>query len=637
MPPNRWPGGSIPSGVPYEDLPITNPHCNTDSCHAFAAGWNESYRETSLISQIDYGFWVLCYYLSWTVLFVVAYSIHLIRDHLVRRDSKGNAPTQHPDWKSILVARYRSVAYRRFTGRLSALPSFGILSLFSVSTVFCACLIFPEQPYLRSHFRFGSPPLSVRCALCIAALMPLLIALGGKVNLITVATGVCYTKLSVFHRYVGGVIFALSTIHVIPHMYAPVKDGGVAYLAQLYIDQKRELSGTILYFLFIWLMLLSLPWVRRRAHEFFVCSHVFLGVSFIGILAWHIKGEYISPVYMYVTVGVLLIQSILRLAGGRTITGYPTTIEPLPCRVTKVTIEVPPSFRWRPGHHAFLRMLHLSVLDNHPFTIASVPDRGGRSGHRLVFLVRAHAGFTARLSAAAAKPPAAPPLVRTLVAGGTGITAVLPWALHLAGHMAEGGCRLRAVRLAWIVREVDCVRWVGRELIDAVNEVAGAGAGRRLVVDVYVTGGEAEEKASAGGRGESGGVEGRPDSAGTEASGEGRGSGGSAEQLAAPLPCYKAWRLRSCSDPSTEAVDAHGRTGAASAREEGGLNMHYGRPSVAQLLPTLLSGTRAFVLGCGPESMKVELSNAVAELQLDMVVKAKRMQSIVLHTEAFGW
>ncbi|EKG12843.1 ferric reductase transmembrane component 7 [Macrophomina phaseolina MS6] len=240
MPPNRWPGGSIPSGVPYEDLPITNPHCNTDSCHAFAAGWNESYRETSLISQIDYGFWVLCYYLCWTVLFVVAYSIHLIRDHLVRRDSKGNAPTQHPDWKNILVARYRSVAYRRFTGRLSALPSFGILSLFSVSTVFCACLIFPEQPYLRSHFRIGSPPLSI------------------------------------------------------PHMYAPVKDGGVAYLAQLYIDQKRELSGTILYFLFIWLMLLSLPWVRRRAHEFFVCSHVFLGVSFIGILAWHIKGEYIS-------------------------------------------------------------------------------------------------------------------------------------------------------------------------------------------------------------------------------------------------------------------------------------------------------------------------------------------------------
>mgnify|MGYP001626695783 CR=1 FL=1 len=220
MPPNRWPDGPLPSGTPYADLPITDSHCMNDSCDAFAAGWNESYRETSLISQIDYGYWTLCYYLSWAVLFTLANLIYLLKDYHTRRWIRRDASGSGSSWTDRVVARYRSVVYRRFTGRLHALPSFGILALLSLSTAFFACLVFPEQDYLRSHFRFGSPPLSVRCALCISALMPLLIALGGKVNIVTMLTGICYTKLNILHRYIGGLIFALATTHAVrrPHL-----------------------------------------------------------------------------------------------------------------------------------------------------------------------------------------------------------------------------------------------------------------------------------------------------------------------------------------------------------------------------------------------------------------------------------
>lgn len=215
MAPNRWPDEPLPSGTPYADLPISNPNCMNDTCNAFAAGWNESYKDTSLISQLDYGFWTLCYYLSWGVLFALGNFIYLLRDYHARRYTR-RQPSTHPcSWRHRVVAFYRSVIYRRFTGRLQALPSFGMLALLSLSTVFFICLIFPEQPYLRSRFRFGSPPLSVRCALVISALMPLLIALGGKVNIVTLLTGICYTKLNILHRYVGGVIFALSTIHMV--------------------------------------------------------------------------------------------------------------------------------------------------------------------------------------------------------------------------------------------------------------------------------------------------------------------------------------------------------------------------------------------------------------------------------------
>ncbi|KAL1629787.1 hypothetical protein SLS56_005183 [Neofusicoccum ribis] len=81
---------------------------------------------------------------------------------------------------------------------------------------------------------------------------------------------------------------------MIPHIYAPIKDGGFNYLAQLYIDHKRELSGTILYFLFIWILILSVPWIRSRFYEFFAYMHIFLGFAFTGVLWWHIEGEYMA-------------------------------------------------------------------------------------------------------------------------------------------------------------------------------------------------------------------------------------------------------------------------------------------------------------------------------------------------------
>ncbi|KAL1634854.1 hypothetical protein SLS58_010483 [Diplodia intermedia] len=364
--------------------------------------------------------------------------------------------------------------------------------------------------------------------------MPLLIALGGKVNIVTVLTGICYTKLNILHRYVGGLIFALATTHAVPHLYAPIKDGGVNYLAQLYINQKRELSGTILYFLFLWLIALSIPRLRRTFYELFVYTHIFLGLAFIGILAWHINGEYISPIYTYVTLFILGAQSALRpLLSTRSLiflAGHPTTLEPLPGAITKVRVHVPATLRWKPGDHAFLRMPALSLLDNHPFTIASVPTG---SNNAMTFLVRTHAGFTSRLAALAAtrehSPAASPlfggssvtslesqtsqtqptattaneaattpsplPLLRTLidgphsrgsrlpalhdaadtvvlVAGGTGVTAAVPWLVSLCRRMAASAsprCRVRNVRLVWVVRKAECVEWI-REEVEAACE-----------------------------------------------------------------------------------------------------------------------------------------------------------------------
>ncbi|GME37512.1 putative ferric reductase protein [Neofusicoccum parvum] len=267
--------------------------------------------------------------------------------------------------------------------------------------------------------------------MCISALMPLLAALAGKVNFVTWVTGASYAELNIFHRYVGGVVFALATIHTVPHIVAPIKDGGGDYMAQLFIAHKRELSGVILYFIFLVMMVLSVPWVRRRFYEFFAFTHIILGMAFFGVLWWHIKGEYASPIYIYSTVGIFVLSNLLRIVHRNrsflrgnplckcgwegALGGFPTKFEQLPGNITKVTVDVPASMRWKPGRHSYIRMPRIAVFGNHPFTVASIPSTSPNEPNQLVFLIRAHAGFTRSLAQSAAlhqppSPVSSPPI-----------------------------------------------------------------------------------------------------------------------------------------------------------------------------------------------------------------------------------
>ncbi|KAF9639832.1 putative ferric reductase protein [Lasiodiplodia theobromae] len=407
MAPNRWPNAPMPSGVSYADLPITDPNCMNMSCKAFAAGWNESQDEIPLMTLVNYSYWTMTYYMTWIIIFVVAHMVHVLSDRFTRARTPGSPP--RAGWTHKLAASYRSIAYRRFGGWWTKLgmPSLGLFALLALSTIFFICLLFPGPAYLRSRFRFGSPPLSVRCAMTISALLPLLIALAGKVNMFTWVTGASYAELNIFHRYIGGVLFALATMHTVPHLVAPIQDGGYDMLAQLFIWKRRELSGVILYFVFICLMLLSIPAVRRRFYEFFVFTHIFLGVSFFGLLWWHIKGEYASPIYIYTTVGIFILSNLLRILQRNKsvlhgkLGGFPTRIERLPGKITKLTVEVPAALRWKAGQHSYVRMPRgvSNIFDNHPFTIASIPSTSGPSqqSNKMVFLIRAHRGFTGAL------------------------------------------------------------------------------------------------------------------------------------------------------------------------------------------------------------------------------------------------
>lgn len=80
--------------------------------------------------------------------------------------------------------------------------------------------------------------------------------------------------------------------------------------------------------------------------------------------------------------------------------GYPTTLEHLPGNMTRVAVRVPAKMRWKPGQHCYIAIPGISSIGNHPFTVASIPNRKNcQDNNEVVLLIRECGGFTKMLGA----------------------------------------------------------------------------------------------------------------------------------------------------------------------------------------------------------------------------------------------
>lgn len=229
-------------GVPHvpsiENLSLTDSRCNNDSCTAYYAAHNLSQATVSFYKQFDYGHWLAWYYAAFILMASLFYLTTLyLNKHSAPHST--NLESQKPTVLDKLQAYRRWITYRRLRGRFTnslGLPSLGMLIFLLVGVAVLFAMAFAIRPYYRERRGFGSPPLSIRTGLMAASLTPLLIALGGKVNLVTMLTGIGYEKLNVIHRWVGWMMFGLSLAHTIPFLVAPLRDGGYAALHDVFYE-----------------------------------------------------------------------------------------------------------------------------------------------------------------------------------------------------------------------------------------------------------------------------------------------------------------------------------------------------------------------------------------------------------------
>ena len=227
---------SLPSTLPYvgsrtANLSLSDPRCNSDACKAFYEAHQLSQATVSYNHQYDYGHYSTWYYIVVIGLFTVAFWVRHIQERRHRASHGSTKPTSHI--RSKAVAAWRLIAYRRVPGWLSdrfGLPSIGLLIFFLLSILYLILLTFLVRPYYRQHRGYGSPPLGVRTGLMAVALTPLIVALSGKANIVTLLTGIGHEKLNIVHRWVAWMAFALSIVHTVPFIVAPLHDGGYAAL-----------------------------------------------------------------------------------------------------------------------------------------------------------------------------------------------------------------------------------------------------------------------------------------------------------------------------------------------------------------------------------------------------------------------
>jgi len=191
---------------PLWKLPLSDSRCMNASCEAFVVEYNASQERYPNSHYLNFGVWTVCFWGGLVGIFTLLHIRHRITDRRWARCMNEK-----------FLACWRFFTYRRLSGRLGEHLdlSYGILVLLAAATVFLSVLPFYQGFLLREQFRFGSPPLSVRCAMIISALTPVMMLLAGKMNLVTLLTGISYAKLNVWHRFIGYAIFVLAIVHTV--------------------------------------------------------------------------------------------------------------------------------------------------------------------------------------------------------------------------------------------------------------------------------------------------------------------------------------------------------------------------------------------------------------------------------------
>ncbi|KAI5252142.1 hypothetical protein E4T42_03729 [Aureobasidium subglaciale] len=352
------------------------------------------------------------------------------------------------------------------------------------------------------------------------ALTPLSILLSSRESILSLLTGLPYQSFNFLHRWLGYIIVVQSSLHTIGwtiievKLYQPQPTVGRDWIRQLYM-----IWGVVAIVLLFFLFALSTPWaIRLTGYEFFRKSHYILAMVYIGacIGHWDKLSCYLIPalIVWFMDRGARLVRTAILhytvLPGGEVAFGpakATTTLFPDPNGDVVRLDFVHPHDAWSVGQHFYLCFPESSIWQSHPFTPLSFPIHtdGISCGVQHSYIFRAKSGETKKVAQLARtklqQTGADAPLTAVIltgpygetiathltqevnilcIAGGTGITYVLPVLLGLAYQPRSVK---RKITLVWAVRQIADIAWVQPEL-DRIRQLAKS---IDLTIRVFVT------------------------------------------------------------------------------------------------------------------------------------------------------
>ncbi|CAG8089516.1 unnamed protein product [Penicillium salamii] len=335
-------------------------------------------------------------------------------------------------------------------------------------------------------------PWSDRVGTLAYALTPLSVLLSSRESFLSVITGLPYQSFNFLHRWLGYIIFVQSSLHTIGwcvvelRLYQPQPTVGLEWVTQTYI-----IWGIVAMILLLLMFALSTPWgIRLTGYETFRKLHYVLAMVYIGACWAHWKAlkcfMWPSLIFWFLDRGARLVRTALlhyhpdHTGGGlalkpatASITRFP---DPEHGDVLRLNLENGQD-PWDIGQHYYLCFPKSSVWQSHPFTPLNLPVvKNGTVQHS--YLLRAKGGETKKIANLAIESKSTPVILTgaygesiathltpstniLCIAGGTGITYVLPVLLGLARQPPSPD---RKVELIWAIRHTANTEWIEAEL-----------------------------------------------------------------------------------------------------------------------------------------------------------------------------
>jgi predicted ferric reductase len=122
--------------------------------------------------------------------------------------------------------------------------------------------VFVQRPFYAQAPNMGPPPLAGRAGMIAVAMIPFVVALGMKANLVSLVTGVGHEKLNVLHRWLGLLMGLLSIIHAVPFLVEPVVNGTWGDLKNKFMSNIVYWNGVGAFACLFWLCIASLKPIR---------------------------------------------------------------------------------------------------------------------------------------------------------------------------------------------------------------------------------------------------------------------------------------------------------------------------------------------------------------------------------------
>ena len=409
-------------------------------------------------------------------------------------------------------------------------------------------------------------------------------------------------------------------------------------------------------------------------------------MGFIVVIILHLPVQY-AKIYVYIPIGLFLFDRLIRgicFAWNNRHLGR-ATITPLSGDVSRIRIQNTGLRSWSAGTHVFLSLPKFGIFQSHPATIASTPT--SHNGD-LVFILKAHKGFTARinkagingreaawstskesypasLSSAETGLPQLPKYLALVsgpygsshadfacfssalfIAGGTGVTFTLPLLLNIAERASTLNLPIKHVSFVWILKSSAYTAWVSDELKAAVRRCNKARLSCEVTIFITQDGGLADYNNASGPGTGTGRASSSPDCACADTNGSGLCYCGASRPL--PLRVHASTSSKSVGKRGGSVVETHvrplpSRDASKDAADRSGANLltvRSGRPNIETIIWNTLEGAdgETGVAVCGPLGLGVRVRKAVSGIsERRGVHKGTGAQGVYLHVESFGW